>query len=361
MSAINKALSQLAENKPTGDLSIQRAEVKAVKQRSVIPWIVGSFALSLAVGGWAISQQAPALNSSEVVKSNTVDAQAIEPSISSPTTKTVSTSEVVYQPAPVAKAPQEKKVTPLAESKTVAKKAPVEKPLLIAKVEPKVANSEPSQPTQPAVSEPAMVVVEQVELTPNQLAEKAKQRAEKALDANNLKEALTAYNEVIRYTPGDEVARKKLSALYYGKGEVRKSVELLQKGIALNSNDVVLRMALAKLLIKEEQNSAALTVLSPLPEPAPVDYLSLRAALAQKLKQNPLALESYQHLVELEPDSGRWWLGLAIQQERAFELNLAKQAYQQAQKKLGLSSQSQQFIRDRLALIDSLNSSKTEE
>ena len=237
----------------------------------------------------------------------------------------------------------------------------VEKPILIAQVASQSKAESNAAPLAKNSEMNSVVMVEQVELTPKQLAEKAQQRAEKALDANNLKEALTAYNEVLRYTPNDENARKKLSALYYGKGETRKSVELLQKGIALNSDDTVLRIALAKLLIKEEQNRAALTVLSPLPEQAPVDYLSLRAALAQKLKLNPLALESYQYLVELEPDSGRWWLGLAIQQERAFELDSAKQAYLQAQMKLGLSSQSQQFIRDRLALIDSLNAPKTEE
>ena len=69
MSAINKALSQLAEKQPQDALGLQRAEVKPVKRRSVLPWVIGSFALSLAVGGWAISQQAPSLEREIILNS----------------------------------------------------------------------------------------------------------------------------------------------------------------------------------------------------------------------------------------------------------------------------------------------------
>lgn len=197
-------------------------------------------------------------------------------------------------------------------------------------------------------------MVEQVQLTPTQLAEQAEVRAKKALEANDLSRAIENYLEALRYTPRDSKIRQTLAALYYGKGEVRKSVELLQKGIALAQDDQSLRLALAKLLLKEKQSSAALTPLTYLPMNPSSEYLSLRAALAQKNAQDEVALESYQKLVNLEPDNGRWWLGLAIQQERAFELEPAKMAYQQALNKVGISSQSQQFIRDRLALLNRL-------
>ena len=64
--------------------------------------------------------------------------------------------------------------------------------------------------------------------------------------------------------------------------------------------------------------------------------------------------------VQLEPQNGRWWLGLGIQQERAFELDNAQKSYQQALNKVGLSSQSQQFIRDRLALLGRLKEQPNE-
>ncbi|HAS62974.1 MAG TPA: MSHA biogenesis protein MshN [Vibrio sp.] len=198
------------------------------------------------------------------------------------------------------------------------------------------------------------MIVEQVELTPTQLADKAQSRAKKALDANDLASAINYYNDALRYTPRDSQVRQKLVALYYGKGEVRKAVDLLQKGIALSQDDMGLRIALTKLLLKEKQNTAALTPLVYLPSNPTVEYLSLRAVLAQKSAQDEMAQESYQKLVQLEPDNGRWWLGLGIQLERGFKLTQAAKVYQQALNKVGLSSQSQQFIRDRLALLSRL-------
>jgi MSHA biogenesis protein MshN len=174
------------------------------------------------------------------------------------------------------------------------------------------------------------------------------------LDSNDFESAVSAYTEALRYTPDDERVRQKLAALYYGKGDVRRAFDLLQSGIELNHNGETLRIALAKLLMKENQTEAALSPLSYLPQSPSVEYLSLRAALAQKSKFNDIALESYQLLTQKEANNGRWWLGLAIQQERAFQLSEAQQSYLQAQNKVGLSVQSQAFIRDRLNVLASL-------
>ncbi|UPQ88293.1 tetratricopeptide repeat protein [Vibrio sinaloensis] len=344
MSTINRALAKLSNHSPQQGGEITHVEVKPVQNRSIVAWVTGSFAASLAVGGWAISQQAP----SEMVSPLPTES-AIEIS-ESPTSK-ASTATPVFV-ASNKSLPQiiETEVEPLkvasVESKPTAKRT--EK----VKSEPRAAQAQPATATSDVVA--GELVVEQVSLTSEQLAQKAAERGRKALDNNNLKQALDAYHQALRYTPNDGDIRQRLAALYYGKGEVRKAAELLQKGIALNGNDVDLRLALAKMLLKEQQAPAALTVLSALPEQASVEYLSLRAALAQKQKQDALALASYQQLVQLEPDSGRWWLGLAIQQERAFDLTQAKASYAEALTKLGLSSQSQQFIRDRLALISRL-------
>ncbi len=347
MSAINSALSKLASDKSTQMGTISKAEVKPVKQWKVLPWVVGSFTLSLAVGGWALSQQAPSQPVSQmtVIDSQTPSSQL---SVESPTTKVAVVEQPIYQsvseqdiePAPKLAKPMTTKVKPKVVAQTVA-----------------LARNETKAPAEPAPIKKAQlgeVRIEQVELTPEQLSQKAQIRAKKALDNNNLADAISDYSESLRYTPNNKKVRKRLAALYYGKGEVRKAADLLQKGISLDKSDSTLRLSLAKMLMKEQQNTVALTVLSTLPESASIEYLSLRAALAQKEKQDELALQSYLQLVKLEPDSARWWMGLGIQQERAFQLAEAKGSYTQALSQLGLSSQSQQFIRDRLALIENL-------
>lgn len=337
MSAINNALSELASKHSHKPEQVVKAQVKPVKQLKVLPWVIGSFGLSLAVGGWALSLQSPELpqqSVSVIVAESTIQ-------IASPTSKPSESSGVIYNP-------QSRTVNkPTKPAPNIEEEAqdhlPQPLPIAVASVSQK--------PTQVAQGE---VVIQQIELSPAQLAEKAETRAKKALDDNNLKEALGHYQEALRYAPNSVKIRQKLSALYYGKGEARKAVDILRKGIQLDKDNTALRMSLAKLLMKEKQNEAALTALVHLPQQVPVEYLSLRAALAQKSKQDEIALSSYQNLVSMEPDSGRWWLGLGIQQERALNLPEAEKAYQQALTKLGLSSQSQQFIRDRLSLISRL-------
>lgn len=412
MSAINNALSELSKSQTTSINDIERVQVQTIKQKPRLPWLIGGFSLSLAVGGWAISIQAPgeqtALTSSSEPITQQIPLSAAEldviTNVPSPTAKVTQASEAIYsapvkldvaavsepaetKSAAIHDAPRAEVKSKTAQTAVVAEKnvrAPeVESPIVqsntitapladvteqsldnqvmsetsLSEQPLSLAKNSPEQLKRSAAEhfvEEGAIVVEQVELTPTQLSFKAQERAKKALDANNLAEAIAQYNDALRYTPRDSKVRQTLAALYYGKGDARKAVDLLQKGIAIDNDDMNVRLALSKLLLKEQHNAAALTPLVYLPANPSRDYLSLRAALAQKNNQDQLALESYQQLVTIEPENGRWWLGYAIQQERAFELQGAKQAYQQALTKVGVSSQSQQFIRDRLSVLNRL-------
>ncbi|MGR5253701.1 MSHA biogenesis protein MshN [Vibrio astriarenae] len=365
MSVINNALSELAKKNSETAASIEKAHIPSVKRRSVLPWIVGTFALTLAVGGWAVSQQAKQQSyvTSEPVTGDSLSIngqpQSSQERIVSPTQRAATASSPIYlAQVKTSPEPQVKKVTkPQASSAKVATK-PVEQkatasqsipePILVAKVDV------------PAKAPKQNVMIEQVELTKEQLARNAVQRAKKAIDANNIQDALSAYNEALRHTPYDEKVRQQYAALFYGKGDARKAFEILQSGIKLNPDGETLRTALSKMLIKEKQHEAALTPLVPLSDTPSVEYLSLRAALAQKAEQDDLALDSYQRLVSLDEGNARWWLGLAIQQERQLELDSAKLAYQKSLTTIGISKQSQAFARDRLKLIRTLQEGDSE-
>ncbi len=377
MSAINNALSQLSQSQTVAQSSIEKAQIPTIKRFSALPWLIGGFSLSLAVGGWAISQQSlpETVITTEVMTQIPSQPSRSEISLSSPTSKLAHASDIIYA-APVVESYVEQPKTQILEVASIATPKAIDKPIDESEVidarstkpttlvsqttdnqisqSVEFAQVQPKTETQPAAQTVGEVVVEQVELTPSQLAQKAIARAEKALDANNLDKAISGFDEALRYTPRDSNTRQTLAALYYGKGDIRKAAELLQRGISLAQDDLSLRIALAKLLIKEKQDAAALTPLVYLPAQPSIEYLSLRAALAQKNAQDDLALGSYQQLVQLDADNGRWWLGLGIQLERALQLQPAEQAYQQALTKVGLSSQSHQFIRDRIALLSRL-------
>ncbi|MCD1190612.1 MSHA biogenesis protein MshN [Vibrio cholerae] len=381
MSVVNEALAKSAQRSHSRLSNIERIDVAKPKARPAWLWVMLGFGVSLAVGGWSIS-----LQSVDTIPSS---AEVVRPEVPSPTQKTTQQSIALYQ-APVNSEALVKNET-LVQKETLPKNETSVKNAVLAKVESspsslkQTANrqreqtalgsglnaepilnladhSEPSFFEEEVSSLPSsspVMIVEQVSLTPEQLAQKALQRAQKAMESNELQIAVSAYTEALRYTPHDEMARQKLAALYYGKGDGRKAFDLMQAGIERNPDGEVLRLALAKLLVKEKQEASALVPLAYLPSQPSIEYLSLRAALAQKTKQDEIARESYQQLTEKDPNNGRWWLGLAIQQERALQWPAAQHAYQQALNKVGLSSQSQAFIHQRLQLLASLEETQS--
>ncbi|WP_203343639.1 tetratricopeptide repeat protein [Vibrio diabolicus] len=364
MSAINKALSELAEKTSPSELT--RADIPNVSRSKPWLWLVAGFSLSLAVGGWAVSRgliPSGELSSAqtETMPLSSVNASSITSSESthSPTSKmTPETAHVVYtkpvtQPAAQQlHMPEADRFTPRAEVNTASEDA-----LLLAQVATMPSDEQSNHVTR-TTAENSSMHIEQVELTHRQLSLKAVSRAEKALDANDMQTALSAYAEALRYEPMNADTRQKLSALYFGKGDTRKAYEIIQEGINLDTNNQVLRLALSKLLVKANQPEAALSPLVHLPPRPSRDYLAMRAALAQKHKQNDIALESYQLLTQREPENARWWLGLAIQQERALTFTAAINSYNQALGKVGISNQSQAFIRDRLSILKQLENAQ---
>ncbi|NAZ96364.1 tetratricopeptide repeat protein [Vibrio toranzoniae] len=375
MSVINNALSELAKKKST--TSIEAAVVPKVRSRSPLVWIAAGFTLSLAMGGWAISQGPSvdrsistrdsqiqvALSDSSVDVQNTATQAILSPTKKlvtldlvnhsvekAATVNSVQTKAVSFDVADTAQTTQHQTaLKPLNASKT--NKPAIPKPVYVASVTKNNSTPISSEASSSDGAENSGMLIEQVNLTHEQLSKNAQGRAQKALDANDLTGALKGYAEALRYTPQNEDVRQKLAILYFGKGDTRKAYELFQSGIKLNTNSEKLRLGLSKLLVKANQAEAALSPLVHLPPNPTQDYLAMRAALSQKSQQEDIALESYQKLVEIDSDNARWWLGLAIQQERQLDLTAAKQSYQGALTRVGISSQSQSFVRDRLNIL----------
>ena len=65
MSVVNSALSKLAEKEKPQGQAITKAEVPEIKRSKPVVWLVGGFAISMAIGGWAVSQQQTSVASIE--------------------------------------------------------------------------------------------------------------------------------------------------------------------------------------------------------------------------------------------------------------------------------------------------------
>ncbi|WP_261816088.1 hypothetical protein [Vibrio gallicus] len=387
MSVVNSALNKLAQQDENAASKLHRAEVPKLKKSHPIVWLVAGFSLSLAIGSYAVSQQQPSLLVKDdliVQQPDAIESGTVLNSISSPTRNQVQPNSVtVFHPQPKAQPITEKSVTakPVTaksvatgavesqaanlQPKPVVTAKQATQPALQAKTSPAPKVHAPKQALATPIEKPILIakakvtpesemVVQQVDLTPQQLADKSIARAEAALSSNDIKTAFTEYHKALKLVPSDEKTRQKLAAIYYGRKDSRRAINLLQQGIAINEKGGDLRFALAKLLVKEEQPEAALSSLTYIPDSASDEYLALRAGLAQQLKNVEVAALSYQMLTERDPNNARWWLGLAIQQERQLQYADAKSSYTKALGLVGVSKQTQAFVRDRLQLLNSL-------
>ncbi|USD65021.1 tetratricopeptide repeat protein [Vibrio sp. SCSIO 43136] len=398
MSVINKALSEMTDKATKTNKPIERVDVAPVASGiNRMVWLGVGVCISLGVGAWAMTQQADVVMVEPVVEDQPVTTvvalqndQQLKPL--TPATPKVASEMVAVdkaavkeQPKPVAKlvtmaevsTPEAPQIPPVVKSveKTIAKEPVKATTTSQVKVVPAQVESKPKV-TAPAAKkslpEPIKVAavttstpkttqvtpiksgeldIKQVELSHEQLAQKAISRAKKSIDANNYTQAIKEYRSALKYTPRDENVRKRLAALYYGRGDVRRAGETLKQGIELNPESESLRLALVNILVKQDLPLVALGVLEDLPNQPSIDYLAARAGLAQKAKKSAIAMESYQLLSKQDADNAKWWLGLAIEQERAKQLDQALDSYNKALNRLGLSSQTHTFIKSRLNII----------
>lgn len=401
MSVINKALSDMTEKKGSSAQPLEKVNVAPIKSSNkAVALLAGGLVLGLSSGlfFWLNSAESELPSSSQVVEPAVMAKQSPKPS-SQPVTTTVSLStpqelppesepvlvksaprnveqvniesgitdgtelsdETFEQDIAVVSPESPHKSKPAVQQPVVSKPAapkveeakPKPVPAKTAKVEnpAPIVKNEPAQTTKQSVLETGVMEVVQVELTPQQLADKASSRARKALDANDYGSAIKAYESALRYTPRDENIRKRVAALYYGRSDTRRAVRVLQQGIELDNDSQNLRLALVNILIKQNLPQAALGVIEHLPDNPEIDYLAARAGLAQQIKRQELALESYQLLTEKDGNNAKWWLGLAISQERSDQLDGAKVSYNKALNRVGLSNKTHDFIRSRLVVI----------
>ncbi|QYJ98048.1 tetratricopeptide repeat protein [Shewanella alkalitolerans] len=240
------------------------------------------------------------------------------------------------------------KIAPVAEPKDESKPAvestPAAKPQRVRVKQASDANT--------AKTTGSMVVTE-VKLSPEALAEKRFSQGKSAQEGGQLSQAVDDYSEAIRLDPTLHGARQYLAALYYGQGQLGEAKTVLQQGLARYPQEFDYALMLAKVLEAQGDSQGALAALGTIPD----DHLLakqkwvLKSHLAQQASEFALAEESYRRLAKVEPTQAKWWMGLAYALDSQQKYTSAKQAYAQALGLSGLSQQASDFIQQRLAQL----------
>ena len=188
-------------------------------------------------------------------------------------------------------------------------------------------------------------------LSAKELAQQKLAHAEKALAAKEVVKAEKLLEDVVLLTPDDSQTRKKLAALWFGRQAYQDALNLLSQGLALNGKDMSLRKMKARIHLKQGDAISALNTLRPLAKLQNEQYQVMLANTAQQAQRMNAAVDAYKVLIGMQPDIGRWYLGLAVLYDKNSQFGLASKAYKNALTKSDLSISSEDFIKKRIQVI----------
>lgn len=183
--------------------------------------------------------------------------------------------------------------------------------------------------------------------------EALKQRIQVALQLQNNNDAISLLNKLLSIEPDNQPARKKLAALQFAKGNINEAKKVIQTGINRQPEVSDYRLMLARLYVQQKNTDLAhKTLMGALSNASSEpDLISYRASLAKKIERYDLAKEDYTKLIVSQPSNAKWWLGLAISDEKLGNYKAAVLAYRKADELDQLSSEVTTFVRQRLEYL----------
>lgn len=153
--------------------------------------------------------------------------------------------------------------------------------------------------------------------------------------------------------PRNVKARIYLATQYLGQGGRHEAEQLLAQGIELTPDNAKLAKFYARLLVAKGNVDKALSVLEDARPDVVQDpeYHAFMAALYQRLGRHEEAVTAYRRVVEVRPDSGVWWMGLAISLEAMGDDDVAIVAYRKALNGHAMTADLQRYASERIAVL----------
>ena len=184
--------------------------------------------------------------------------------------------------------------------------------------------------------------------SPERVVKKKFEKAERALLDNEIPKAEKLFEDIILIQPNHKSARKQLAALWFGRKLFQPAVNLLSKGVELYPRDVDFRLMKARVLLSQNYKKEAFYVLNGDATVQHAQYQALLATTAESLGKVKSVILAYKQLTNIEQHKSKWWLGLAVALDRDSQFEEAKIAYEMALSKGSLSSNSAQFVKQRM-------------
>lgn len=211
-----------------------------------------------------------------------------------------------------------------------------------------------TQPPAPATQQPASSTVR----SPRELsfAETDRLRVQQALEQWNGGQQLAALQALDTFTyefPEAHMSREMLAKLLIQQGEPERAMQVVDLGLTIAPRRNGYKKVKARLLLNQGLAADAAALLSE-NRPSATDDVEYNDLLATGLLSSAAyddAAVTYQALLAIDEQSGRWWYGLAAALDAQGRSSEAAQAYEQALRRENLGAALRQGSQQRLQAI----------
>ncbi len=172
-----------------------------------------------------------------------------------------------------------------------------------------------------------------------------------AMRGDDLLSAERLFHEALTIDPGNGAVWSYLYSTLVRASKPAAAEQALRRGLISAKEPAPLAKLYARLLLDRDEKNAAIGILRTHRPVAASDteYDAFLAALLQQLGQYAEAGEIYRKLLTVEPDSGPWWIGLAMSSDSIGNRPDALSAFQRALRTDSLKTPLARYARQRTA------------
>ena len=172
-----------------------------------------------------------------------------------------------------------------------------------------------------------------------------------AMRSDDLLNAERLFREALTIDPGNGAVWSYFYSTLVKASKPAAAEQALRRGLISAKEPAPLAKLYARLLLDRDEKDAAVSILRTHRPVAASDteYDAFLAALLQQLGQYAEAGEIYRKLLTVEPDSGSWWIGLAMSSDSIGNRPDALSAFQRALRTDSLKTPLARYARQRTA------------
>ncbi|GAB4512063.1 MAG: hypothetical protein Tsb0026_15710 [Sulfuricaulis sp.] len=190
-------------------------------------------------------------------------------------------------------------------------------------------------------------------LSSDEKSESEYRRAVDLLQKGRMADAEKHLKSALNANEAHTQARELLTGVMLQQGHWREAQQLLEQGIDKVPAYYPFAQLLARVYVEHGADQKALTVMEQSRRAAAdnPDYVAFLAALYQRAGKHAEAIKTYNEAVALNPQEGRWWLGLGISLEAVQDWSASAAAYQRAIDSAALDDNLLKYARQRVTVV----------